>query len=301
METLTPVPSRINVSVRPRTSPFKGGTCVNTETAGGAQSAALAAVHTLEVDCNNANAVVNQNILGPYADNGSCGYDCSYEQNWSWSLDYRSVNSNLVYAVYLMDMARSYTLIYQPTQTWITTDLPNFSTALLADLTAANFTDAGNVLQNNINEMNNAFRNVTLFISNSNQYVGYLQTYASNIKTWIIANATGVENDLIGKIACGAGDVQNSFNKLFADVNAKFANMATPFNTVNNDYQLAQRAVQLVAGIFLSLQSKGTSIGQNITKAAAEPPNSPLRTMYVNIATNEWNDFVSEANTQLGS
>lgn len=298
METTISVPSQFKISTRPRTSPFQGGTCSTLATGNSAEQGAITALNTLNGSCGAATGVVNQNPLGPYGSSGSCGYDCSYEQNWWWNADYRFMNANLNQAIVIMNVQGSYNTAYQPTQKWLG-DLPGFNTAMLAAINAANFTNANAVLQNNINEVNPALQSVAGFVNFQNQYVGYLQNYATTSHNWIVQNATATENDLIGKIACGAGDVQNSFNNMFADVSAKFVNMTAPFNTVNTNFQAALQAIELVAGVFLHIQSQNQLVGQSLDKAQTYPPNSPLQQMYLQIATNEWNDIVSTANGQL--
>lgn len=298
METITSAPSQFKIATRPRTSPFQGGTCSTLGTGSSAEQGAIAALNTLNGSCGTATGIVNQNPLGPYGSSGSCGYDCSYEQNWWWNADYRFINANLNQAVATMNAQGNYNTAYQPTQKWLG-DLPGFNTAILAAINAANFTDANAVLQNNINEVNPALQSVANFVTSENTYVGYLQNYATNSHNWIVQNATATENDLIGKIACGAGDVQNSFNNMFADVSAKFVNMTAPFNTVNTNFQAALQAVELVAGAFLHIQSQNTLVGQSLSTAQTYPSGSALQKMYLQIATNEWNDLVTEANSQL--
>jgi hypothetical protein len=298
METITSVPSQFSVTTRPRTSTFTGGKCSALQTGNSAEQTVIAALGTLNDSCNTATGVVNQNPLGPYGSNGSCDFDCSYEQTWWWKADYRYMNANLVQAIGVVNLQGNYTLAYRPTQNWLSV-LPNLNTAMLAAINAANFTDANGLLQDNINDVNPALQSIAGFVNNENQYAGYLQNYAVTSHNSIVQNATAIENDLIGKISCGSGDVQNSFNGMFADVSAKFVNMTAPFNTVNNNFQAALQAVELVAGVFLHIQSQNQLVGQSLTTAQSYPPNSPLQQMYLKIATNEWNDLVTQANGQL--
>lgn len=299
MQTLTLPPSQFSVSIKRRAKPFEGTPCKARDTSGGAQTAALAAYSTLNTSSATATTVINQNPLGRYADSGSCGYDCSYEQDWNWWADYRPTNTNLINAVAFINCGGAYNNAFQPTQKWVGTDMPTYGTALLADINAGNFTDANTVLQNNLNEANSGLQTIASFVTYENQYIGYLQTTATNSHNWIVTNATNCENDLIGKISCGAGDVQNSFNNMFNDITAKYANMAVPFNTVNANFQVALQAVEAVAGVFLSLQSKSSLVSQNLTTAQTYPSGSAMRQVYLNMAIENWNDFVAEANTQL--
>lgn len=294
-------PTLSQVSTRCRPLPLPSGTCTVLEDGNSPENGAIVAFGILNNNCAAAATAVNQNQFGPYAGNGSCGYGCSYEQYWNWSGDYRNyANAQLLNGLAFMNWGSSYTTAYQPTQTWLATDLPNFGSALLADINAADFGSANTVLQNNINEANQALQSITSFLGNASPYVGYLQTLATNLQAGIVSSATTAQNNLIGQIHCGAGDVQNSFNGMFADVAVKFINLQIPLNTVNSNFQSALQSVDLVAGVFISLQSKNQQVSQFLGRAASFPAGSPTRVMYQNAAISEWNAFVSEANSQLG-
>lgn len=298
MQNTISYPSKATISTRPRISVPTKGICSVLEGETSPAAAALAAFNILNNNSNIAAGVVNQNLLGPYADNGSCGYGCSYEQEWNWHADYTPTNSNLIQAVMFVNCGGVYNTAYQPTLRWLGTDLPNFSNALITAINSSDFDGAYTVLQNNINEANQALESLVSFV-NTNQNVGYLQTFSQNAQNWIINDARALQNDLIGKIHCGDGDVQNSINGMLGNVAAKFVNMQTSFNTVSSNLQSALQAVDLVSGVFISLQSRNRVVKDFISRASSFPSGSPTRQMYQNMAINEWNVFVSQANSQL--
>jgi hypothetical protein len=301
MQTFISSPPQFKVSTRRRALPFTGGSCSALAGGSGAEAAALAAFATLNTYCNNATGTVNQNPLGPYGTNGSCTHDCSYEQTWWWKADYRPTNNNLNASVSFMNMGNTYNAAFQPTQTWVSTHLPGFNTSFTGDINtilqidaaiisaggnetpaqvaqlSAAFTDAASALLNNINEANRGLQSLAGFVNNSNPFTSYMQTVATNAQAWIKTNATGIENSVIGQIACGAGDVQNSFNAMFADVAVKLVNMQAPFNSISNSFQLALQAAEKVAGIFLSLQAKSQLVSQYIADAQALARTNILR------------------------
>lgn len=320
----SPQYSEFSVSTRRKATRSSAACGCGVGDASGAQAAALAALASLATTCTNAANAVNQNPLGRYDNSGSCTYDCGFmEQTWSWWADYRPTNANLVQAVGLCNITAGYGDAFAPTQVWISKDLPQFSTAITGDLakiagidqaiinaggeiTPQQQTDLNNAfddlnkeLQANLNEANGALQYLASFLSWDQGHTGDLQSTVTNSQAFIKQNATGIENDLIGQIACGAGDVQNTFNAMFTDVNNKFVAMQAYFNTVTSNLGVAVQAGSRVAGTFLVLQSDSTLVSQQVQQALSFPPTSALRTMHLNIAGQNWTDFVQEANTQL--
>jgi|GEM_PF-3124618 len=323
MQTFISAPPQFKVSTRRRALPFTGGSCSALAGGSGAEAAALAAYATLNTYCINATGTVNQNPLGPYGTNGSCTHDCSYEQTWWWKADYRPTNTNLNASISFMNMGNSYNTAFQPTQTWVSTNLPAYNNSITGDINtilqvdtaiinaggnatpaqtaqlAAAFSDAASVLLSNINQANQALQRLASFVNNVNPYITYMQTTATNAQAWIKTNATAIENNLIGQIACGSGDVQNSFNGMFNDVAAKFVNMQSPFNLISAGFNTALQATEKVAGIFLSLQSKSQLVSQYMNDAQALAPTNVMRKVKLNSALNVWGQFVTEANTEF--
>ncbi|HEX4629600.1 MAG TPA: hypothetical protein VH188_01420 [Chthoniobacterales bacterium] len=249
------------------------------------------------------------------------------EQDWNWSANWvPSVNNGvLIPAVGQLNIASAYTVSFQLTQIWVTADLPNYNTNLLAALATINQVDtaiinaggvetpaqaaqltvtfgaAATILQNNLGEMNSALQKIAGFLNWQQQFIGYIQAQATSVQTAITTAATNAENNLIGDIACGDGDVRNSFNGMFADVAAKFAAMQTPFNAVNSNFQVALNAGALVAGVFLPLQGDSQLVSEYLASAQSYAPTNPLRQLKLNMAGSLWAEFVSDANTQLGT
>lgn len=314
---------RVSTHSKPRASaPSQGGGDAD---AVGAEAAALAALSALSTSCTTASGVVSQNQLGPYGDDGSCDYDCGFkEQKWSWWADYRPTNTNLTQVVAGYNITAPYATAFQPTQTWVTTDLPAFGSSLDGNLTtiaqvdaaivaahgvetpqeaaklAAAFESLATILQNNLSEANRALQNLASYLSWVQGWSGTsLPNYVTSARSYIQTNATNIEEDLLGQIACGANDVRNSFNLMFVDIDAKFATMQPGFNDVTAKLAAAIQAGQRVAGVFLVVQSDSTLVSEQVTQAQSLGPTSPLRTMHLTIAGNEWSGLVQEANFQL--
>lgn len=291
----------------------------------GAQAAALAAFATLNTACGSATAAVNQNQLGPYGDNGSCHHGCSYEQTWWWKINFQYVNSNLVSVVSMLNAGSAYNAASQLTQQWVSSGLPDYNTLLTGGIQVITQTDAAigqaggqetpaqaaqlaaafsaalTALQHNLADMNQGLQGIASFVTQQNPNNGYLLTYATSCQSSITTSGTALENNLIGKISCGAGDVQNSFNNMFSDVATKLANMQGSFNTVNANFYTALQAVQGAAGIFLTLQSDNSLVSQYLAQAQALAPTSPLRTLRLNMAASVWAGLLAEATTQLSA
>ncbi|RON53964.1 hypothetical protein [Pseudomonas frederiksbergensis] len=327
MSNFTPAASlssgQYTVSHRQRLAPSTRQSCCTASDAGGAQANALAAMSALSTSCANAINVVNQNPLGRYSNDGSCSYDCGFkEQDWNWWADYRPTNTNLAQRVGGMDIASPYNAAFQPTQQWLNPDLPNYATQINANLASITQIDAAiaasgsetpeqsaqlnnafaslaNVLQSNLNEANQALQNLASFLSWEQGPTSNFPAYVDGCKSYIQQSATTIKNNLIGDIACGSGDVQNTFNAMFADIATKFANMQPGFNDVSAKLQTAFAAGDAVTGVFLVLQSDSQLVSGQIVQAQNYPPASALRTLHLNIAANEWASFVQEANTQF--
>ncbi len=316
-------PSRFVVSSRRKAgSPSAPGCgCAATSDAQGAQAAALAA---LDASCTAAEAVVSQNPLGPYADSGSCSYDCgTMEQNWNWSADYRAVGANLQNCLAGMDFSQPYAVAYQATASWVGSGLPGISTAIGGDLQAIQQTDAaiagaggdatpaqqaqlasafgdlGTQLSNNLGLLDQALQQLAGFVSSEQGQGGAVDSLVASSKAYIQSDATTAENNLLGQIACGSGDVQGSFGGMFQDVANKFATMQASFAPVDANFQASFGAVQLVTGAFLVLQQDSDMVSKRLASAQAMAPTDPLRAMDLTIAGNLWADLVASADAQF--
>jgi hypothetical protein len=292
----------------------------------GAAGAASAALVTLAGSCAAAATAATQANLGPFADNGSCSYDCGFrEQDWWWNANYVPyvTNGQLIPGIAQVNIGGAYNNAYQTTITWAGTDLATYGASLTGSLTliaqidaaiihaggdetpaqaaqlAAAFSNTGNQLSANLNEANQALQSLAGFLSQRQGQIGYLPALAKSCQSFIHTDATNTENNLIGQIACGSGDVQNSFNGMLATIDAAFAALQPPFNAVNSDVQAALQAGQSVAGIFLILQSDSQLVSQAIAEAQALAPTDPLRQFRLNIAATSWSALTTEATTQL--
>jgi hypothetical protein len=328
MQTITlhpPTPtSQSSVSSRRKTNASSPSTCCTVGDGSGAQAAALAALGILASACSAAAAVIAGNPLGAYGDNGSCDFDCGFkEQTWSWSADYRFVNGNLQAAVTSLDFSSAYGAAFAPTQNWVGTDLPQFGLRLnsaLQDIRQldqaiiaaggevspaqqnqlnTDFSSLNTMVANDLTEANSGLQTLAGFLSYEAGQSSQLADLVASSKAYIQTDATRCENDLIGKIACGSGSVQNSFNNMFTDVATKFATMQTSFNTVTSNFQTALNAADAVAGVFLVLQSDSSVLSEQLALTQTFAPTDPLRALHLNIAANMWGELVSTATVQL--
>jgi hypothetical protein len=316
--------SQSSVSSRRKTQTSPPSGCCTVADGSGAQTAALAALGVLASACSAANTVVASNPLGAYGNNGSCDFDCGFkEQKWSWSTDYRFINGNLQATVAALNFSSAYGAAFAPTQNWVSTDLLQFGTRLNSTLQdirqidqaiiaaggvvspaqqnqlTTDFTSLNTIVGNDLAEANTALQSLAGFLSDQAGQSGQLASLVTSSQSYIKTDATRCENDLIGKIACGSGAVQDSFNSMFTDVATKFATMQTSFNTVTSNFQTALSAGDSVAGVFLVLQSDSTLVSQQLALTQTFAPTDPLRALHLNIAANMWGELVSYATTQL--
>ncbi|MES2317588.1 MAG: hypothetical protein V4631_08850 [Pseudomonadota bacterium] len=288
----------------------------------GAQANALASLAILTASCSAANVVVGNNPLGRYADNGTCTYSCCNEQYWNWWCDFRNTNANLEKTVTNTDFTAAYANAFVPAQTWVGSALPGLSGTLAenigtiiqidaairesggetpqqaAQLNTA-FLSLANAVQNNQGQMNGATQNIASFLAWEGGQTGVLATAVTNSKAYITTTATNVENNLIGQISCGSGDVQESFQNMFNDIANKFATMQTGFSSVAANCQAALTACQQVGGQFLPLLADGANIQAEVANALSLPPASIMRLLHLKNAQGEWNQMAQNAGIQL--
>jgi hypothetical protein len=292
----------------------------------GAAAAANAALAALAANCVTATTAATLANLGPFADNGSCSYDCGFrEQDWWWKANYVPyvTNAQLVPGIAQVNIGSAYHNAYQPTINWAGKDMAAYGASLTGSLAligqidaaiiqaggqetpaqaaqlAAAFSNSGSQLGANLAEANQALQGLAGFLTQRQGQIGYLPALATSCQSFIHTDATNTENNLIGQIACGSGDVQNSFNAMLATIDGAFVALQPPFSAVNNNLQSALQAGQTVAGIFLILQSDSQLVSQAIAQAQALAPTDPLRQLRLNIAATSWNAFTTEANSQL--
>jgi hypothetical protein len=316
---------QLTVTSRRRAETDQEATCCNFASGGqSAQSAAIAAFNVLAVWCMQTAGVINQYPVGPYADNGSCTYDCGFmEQKWSWTADYRGVNASLMSLASENNLLSQYTNAFQPTNLWLNTDLAQFTAAFklyttdIRAIDTAIIAAGGNATPAQLNSLQNDFNNLAASDAKSlNEVNAGLQSLAqfinsvypsglsmhgslTNDGTSIQADINKNQNDLIGQISCGDGDVTNSFNNLKAQITGQLTAMDVDCCRVDNSLQAALSAGQSVLGTFLVLQQDCILVNNQITKVESFPPTSLLRILNLNIADALWADLVTYANAQL--
>jgi hypothetical protein len=297
--------------------------CCRVGDGGGAQTQALAALAKLTASCTTAIAVIGNNPLGRYADSGSCTYSCGFkEQDWNWWCDFRQTNTNLAQDVTGSDFTGPYATAFVPAQTWVGTALPGSSTTVNENIATimqidaviaasgqetpaqtsqlqAAFLNLNDAVGNNQSQMNGAVQNLAAFLNWEGGQTSVLSTAVISSRTYIGTTANKIKNDLINQIACGAGDVQNSFQNMFNDIDAKYTAMQPGFSSVTSTLQAALGACQRVAGQFLPLQADGANIRAEIDNAQQYPPSHPLRQLHLHNAQNEWQQMALHAVIEL--
>jgi len=287
-----------------------------------AASAAFAAFGTLHTVCGSAIGAINAGNFGPFSNSGSCNYDCGFKtQNWSWSADYTAwVQQTVVPVVQGMDVSGAFTNAFAPAQQWVTADLPGYSTHITNAIATINqidavikntgtatpaqqqalaqaFATALSQVQSSLNEANAALQTLSSFLTWATGRSISPQPYQTAVDNAI---TTGM-NNLIGQIACGAGDVQGQFGAMQSVVDASFGSLQTPFNNVNSQYNTATNAGDVVAGVFLNIQTDSQSVTDFLTRAQGVSPTSPLRGGFLDIAATDWAALVTYAQTQLST
>lgn len=285
-----------------------------------AAGAAFAAFGSLSTACGSAVSAINAGNFGPFSNSGSCDYDCGFkEQTWSWSQDFTPwVQQNVVPLAQGMDVSATFASAFTPVDQWVTSVLPACSAGFTNAVSTINavyaairsagtatpaqqqqlaqaFTSALSQVQSSLNGANNALQTLSSFLTWATGRSISPQPYQTAADTAI----TNQMNDLIGQIACGAGDVQSQFGAMQSTVDASFVSLQAPFNNVNSQYNAATDAGDVVAGVFLNIQSDSQSVTSFLNQAQGVPPTSPLLGMYLNIASNDWAALVTYAQTQL--
>jgi hypothetical protein len=319
----SPPPVLFNVTRRRLPSPQAAAIDASPATAA---MQAFAALHTI---CGAANTAVGAANFGPFGDDGSCNYDCGFmTQNWNWNADYTSwaKNLNLLPGVATMDAGAGYSVAFAPATAWLTKTLPATTTALngflgvtipqidqaiidnggvptpqqTAELAAA-FNGALAQVNLCVAEANQALQNVAAFVIGQSHRTGSLQNLIASMRTSVDSAINSGAENLENQLHCGQGDVQDQFNAMQTTVDASLVSLGPPLTAVNSQFTAALSAASAVAGVFLNIQSDSQVVTDQINLAQAEPPTSPVRTLHLNAATNEWSALASSAQTKLAT
>lgn len=310
------------------TKPTTSECCFLKSTDSNAAQKAFAAFVALTSECGAANKVVNAANLGPFGDNGSCDYDCGFkEQTWWWKANYTQIvkTNQLEPGVNSMDLSGSYQQAFNQTEQWLNASLPTYTKSFTedvgniektdAEIIAAGgdetpaqkaaletaFKNASQMIANSNNQTNAALKALAQFISNNTSMKDYLSNLSTSTHDYIKTDATNTENNLIGQIACGSGDVRSSFNGMFSTIDTAYNTMTTAFNSVESDLVVALNAASSVTGAFLNVQSDNTVIAQNLSKSNQYAPTDPLRKFYLQLAQESWTSYVTYAQSQLAT
>lgn len=285
-----------------------------------AASAAFAALNKLNAVCDSAVSAVNAANFGPFTNEGSCTFDCSTKKAyWDWTTDYTNwARQTLGQLILGMEFLGPFTNAFAPAQQWATSGLPGYGSKITAAINdirqidavikstgtetpaqqqalAADFGTALSQVNSSLGEANAALQSLAGFLS---RIVGRSispQPYQTQVDNWITTDM----NNSVAKAPCGADDMRSQFVAMKSAVDASFVSLQTPFNNVNSQYNAAVGAGDVVAGVFLNIQTKSQLVTDFLTKAQNVSPTSPLRGPYLNIAASDWADLVTYSQTQL--
>jgi hypothetical protein len=287
---------------------------------------AFAAYQVLNQACATAVTAVNNANFGPFGNSGSCDYDCSTRtQNWNWNVDYTPMkDNNLLPAVSRTNAASSgFGTAFLPAQTWAGSDLNRYAAQLssaiaiiksidaaigptgptpeqAAQLNAAFNTGVGMVNGSN-GESNAALQVLAQFVSGQAPLQGSLAATSSSTQSSIHTSITNGMNDLIGKIACGAGAVTDQFNAMKAVVDQSFTSINPPLSAADGQFATATTAASAIPGVFVNVQSNTDLVLQQLQVAQSLAAGSVMRTLHLDMAMEDWNEMVTYATAQLGS
>jgi hypothetical protein len=279
----------------------------------------------LATNCGTAVTAVNNANLGRFSNDGSCSYDCGFmDQNWNWWFDFTNQKAAvLLPAVNACNIQGPFTTAYSSTQQWLV-HLTQYGTSLTQSLTqisqidaaikasgnetpqqaqqlTAAFSNAATQTDLSLAEMNRALQQLAGYISGVQPSLGGLAAQGVNIQKGDDAQIAGWRDDLIGKIACGSGTVTDQFAAAQAVLDAAFAAFQPPFKAIDSQAGTTLHDASVLPGAMLVLQTDSSSFTQEINKAQTYPPASPLRTLHLNIATQDWTALTAYAQAQLAT
>jgi hypothetical protein len=314
----------VTITLTRRSAPA-GGLAPFADTPPAAQ-AAQAAFALLDQVCAAAATAVGAANFGPFANSGSCDYDCGFmEQDWSWNADYTvwTKTDYLLPAIAQVDCSAGFGNAFAPTAAWLANTLPTAAAALsaavstivsidavivaaggdatpqqLQDLAQA-FTQALETVGGAAAPVDGAIQTLASFLNYESGYPQYLQTQATWCAGQITTAINAAAENLIGQIACGGDDVQGQFNGMQATISASFTALQTPFGTASGQLSAALQAAGLITGVLVNLQTDLAAIAAQIGDAQGCAPTSPLRTLHLNIVTSDWTDLQTYAQQQL--
>jgi hypothetical protein len=224
-----------------------------------------------------------------------------------------------------MDAGTGYAAAFAPTTVWLTGSLPistrqliqvSFGTIAQIDqaiinsgaetkqqtLALANaFTSAFATVAGSLAAINHALQSIAIFVQGQSLRIGSLQNLLASMRTTIDNDINTQAENLENQLHCGQGDVQDQYDAMQNTVDASLVSLGPPLTAVNSQFAAALSAASAVAGVFLNIQAKSQIVTDQITLAQSQPPTSPLRTLHLKIATNQWNDLAGYARAQLAT
>jgi hypothetical protein len=276
-------------------------------------------------NCAAAVTAVNNANLGRFSNDGSCDYDCGFmEQDWNWWFDFTNQKAaTLLPAVNACNIQGPFMTAYSPTQQWLV-DLSQYGASLTQSLTqisqidaaikasgnetpqqaqqlTAAFGNAATQAGNSLNEMNGALQQLAGYISGVQPGLGGLAAQSVNIQKADDAQIAGWRDNLIGQIACGSGTVTDQFAAAQAVLDGSFISFQPPFIAIDSQAGTALHDASVLPGAMLILQTDSSSFTDELNKAQNYPPASPLRTLHLNNATQDWTTLTTYAQAQLGT
>jgi hypothetical protein len=319
---LLDVSVKIETRRRPLKSPAVMGAAISPA------SAAFAAYQALTQACAIATGAVIGAMFGPFANSGSCTYDCGFQkQGWNWNADYTTwvKNDTLLPAVSASNAARDgFGTAFLPAQTWVGSDLSGYTAQIAsaiaiiksidaaigpagqptpeqaAQLQAA-FNNAFAQVNGSNSEANAALQTMGQFVTNQFPLQGNLAAVSSSSQSAVHTSITNSMNDLLGKIACGAGTVTDQFNAMRNVVDQSYVAINPSLNAADGQFATGITAASVIPGVFVNVQSNTDLVLQQLQVAQSLAAGSVMRMLHLNNAMEDWDEMVSYATTQLAS
>jgi hypothetical protein len=157
------------------------------------------------------------------------------------------------------------------------------------------FADANVTVAKSLTLMDQALQVMSAFCAAQQGRSGIPANLGADNHSAMKTDATKTENDLIGEIACGAGDVQSGFNGMFATLDSAFAGLNVSFNALSDGFGAAVDAIEALTGEFVALQAEFGVVTDALAEAQSLPPGAPLRRLKLGIARSDWADLAAQA------
>lgn len=154
-------------------------------------------------------------------------------------------------------------------------------------------------LGQDLNALNGTIQTLAHFIVVANARSNYLSNQISWAKSDLDTKCQQGAQDLINKIECDQGRVQNGFNAVQALLDSNCAALQQGATAIGGNYNAALNAVQKEVGVQIILQDGSALVTQHLQAAQSLDPTSSARMVHLRIALQNWQQLVSDAHSQF--